>query len=73
MSLLVVMGSGETAPTMMTLHRQIVELTAGDGPAALLDTPFGFQLTADDLVTRTQGYFTESVGEHCGDEVIGKL
>jgi hypothetical protein len=61
-SLLVVMGSGETAPTMVKLHRQIFETTAGDGPAVLLDTPFGFQLNADDLVERTCRYFADSVG-----------
>jgi hypothetical protein len=61
-SLLVVMGSGETAPTMVKLHRQIFESTAGDGPAVLLDTPFGFQLNADDLVEKAMGYFSASVG-----------
>jgi len=62
MSLLVVMGSGETAPTMVKLHRQIFESTAGDGPSVLLDTTFGFQLNADDLAERTLGYFADSVG-----------
>ena len=72
MSLLVVMGSGETAPTMMKLHRQIFESTfdgrsPGDdgtppGTAVLLDTPFGFQLNADDLVEKTCRYFADSVG-----------
>ena len=61
MSLLVVMGSGETAPTMVKLHRQIFEATRADGPAVLLDTTFGFQLNADDLVTKTIGYFADSV------------
>jgi hypothetical protein len=62
MSLLVVMGSGETAPTMVKLHRQIFEATEPDGPAVLLDTTFGFQLNADDLVEKTVGYFADSVG-----------
>ena len=70
MSLLVVMGSGETAPTMVKLHRQIFESTfagrapgeAGAGAAVLLDTPFGFQLNADDLVEKTCRYFADSVG-----------
>jgi hypothetical protein len=61
MSLLVVMGSGETAPTMIKIHRQILEATGG-GPAVMLDTPFGFQLNADDLVEKTVGYFATSVG-----------
>ncbi len=65
MALLVVMGSGETAPTMVKVHRQVLAesgAAAGDGPAVMLDTPFGFQMNADDLVQRTRQYFAESVG-----------
>jgi cyanophycinase-like exopeptidase len=61
MSRLVVMGSGETAPTMVRVHREILA-TAGDGPAVMLDTPFAFQMNADELVARTRGYFEQSVG-----------
>lgn len=61
MSRLVVMGSGETAPTMVRVHRDILA-TAGAGPAVLLDTPFAFQMNADELVARTIGYFRQSVG-----------
>ena len=61
MSLVVVMGSGETAPAMVATHRAVFAST-GDGPAALLDTPFGFQGNADDLTARTLAYFAESVG-----------
>jgi len=60
-SQIVIMGSGETAPTMVKLHRQILDATPA-GAAVMLDTPFGFQRNADDLVTRTVGYFAESVG-----------
>ena len=63
MSLLVLIGSGETAPTMVKLHRRVLQETRpADAAAVLLDTPFGFQMNADDLVTRTRGYFAESVG-----------
>jgi cyanophycinase-like exopeptidase len=61
MSRLVVMGSGETAPTMVRVHREILA-TAGEGPAAMLDTPFAFQMNADELVARTLTYFEQSVG-----------
>jgi hypothetical protein len=61
-SQLVVMGSGETAPTMVKVHRQVIQATTGIGPSVLLDTPFGFQLNADDLVDKTLGYFADSVG-----------
>lgn len=61
MSRLVVMGSGETAPTMVRIHRSVFADT-GEGAAALLDTPFAFQRNAGELVERTVGYFAESVG-----------
>ncbi len=61
MSRLVVMGSGETAPTMAKVHREVFA-TCPRGPAVMLDTPFAFQTNRDELVTRTQGYFTQSVG-----------
>ncbi len=61
MSRLVVMGSGETAPTMVRVHREILA-TAGEGPAAMLDTPFAFQMNAAELVARTLTYFEQSVG-----------
>jgi cyanophycinase-like exopeptidase len=60
-SLLVVMGSGETAPAMVKTHREVLS-RSGSGPAAMLDTPFGFQVNADELVARTRTYFAESVG-----------
>jgi hypothetical protein len=65
MSLLVVMGSGETAPTMVKIHREVLAASAaatGGGPAVLLDTPFGFQMNADELVAKTRAYFADSVG-----------
>jgi cyanophycinase-like exopeptidase len=61
-SLLVVMGSGETAPSLVKVHREVDLATRGDGPAVLLDTTFGFQVNADDLVERTAAYFKASVG-----------
>jgi cyanophycinase-like exopeptidase len=60
-SLLVVMGSGETAPTMVRIHREVFAAT-GDGQAAMVDTPFAFQNNADELVERTLAYFSESLG-----------
>ena len=58
--LLVVMGSGETAPTMVKTHRSIFERVGG--PAVLIDTPYGFQENADDISERTRDYFARSVG-----------
>jgi cyanophycinase-like exopeptidase len=59
--LLVVMGSGETSPTMIKLHRSLFT-RIGDGPAALLDTPYGFQENADDISAKAVAYFDASVG-----------
>ncbi len=58
-----IMGSGETAPTMAKVHRALFErLGPGSVPAAILDTPYGFQENADDLSDRTVRFFAESVG-----------
>jgi cyanophycinase-like exopeptidase len=59
--LLVIMGSGETAPTMVRPHRALLE-RIGEAPAVLLDTPYGFQENADDISARAVGYFDASVG-----------
>jgi hypothetical protein len=61
--LLTIMGSGETAPTMIKVHRAVVE-HLGPGPVhgVLLDTPFGFQTNAADIAARAVDYFRDSVG-----------
>ena len=62
--LLAVLGSGETAPTMIKPHRQIFErLGPEPGPAVLLDTTYGFQANADDISARAVEYFAASVGQ----------
>jgi hypothetical protein len=61
--LLVIMGSGETSPTMSKLHLELFErLGPAPVPAVVLDTPFGFQGNADDLAARAVEYFHQSVG-----------
>lgn len=62
--ILALMGSGETSPTMVKTHRDLIGRV--DGPAAMLDTPFGFQMNADDLAARAVGYFRDSVGVEIG-------
>jgi cyanophycinase-like exopeptidase len=61
-SRIVLMGSGETAPAMVKTHRAVLA-ASGEGPAVMLDTPYGFQVNADDLTNRTLRYFEESVGQ----------
>lgn len=55
------MGSGETSPTMVTPHQRILKNTSTGG-RVVLDTPFGFQENANELTTRLQEYFSQSVG-----------
>ncbi len=59
--ILMIMGSGETAPTMVKPHRAIFE-RLGDRRAVLLDTPYGFQENVDDISARAESYFAASVG-----------
>jgi len=64
--LLVIMGSGETAPTMTVPHRRVFERLAeatGDQiNAVLLDTPFGFQENVNELAAKTTDYFRDAIG-----------
>jgi cyanophycinase-like exopeptidase len=60
--LLVIMGSGETSPTMVKTHREVFARIGGAARAVLLDTPFGFQENADDIAARALDYFERSVG-----------
>lgn len=60
--ILTIMGSGETAPTMVKVHRAVLErLGPPPVPAVLLDTPFGFQENARELAQRVVSYFDESL------------
>jgi len=62
--LLVIMGSGETSPTMVKTHRQVLaRLGPPPVPAVLLDTPFGFQENAPDIAAKAVEYFAQSVGQ----------
>lgn len=65
---LTLMGSGETAPTMVSTHRRLAaRLEPSPGrvranvTAAVLDTPYGFQENAPELAERAVAYFAESI------------
>jgi cyanophycinase-like exopeptidase len=62
--LLTIMGSGETSPTMVKVHRELLQRVGP--PAVVLDTPFGFQENADEIVAKAVAYFRESVGADLG-------
>jgi cyanophycinase-like exopeptidase len=59
--LLVIMGSGETAPTMVTPHRDTVARFGTAPRAVLLDTPYGFQENAAEISQRAIDYFAQRV------------
>lgn len=59
--ILTIMGSGETAPTMVTTHRGLVARLGKDANAVVIDTPFGFQENAADLASRAAEYFRTSI------------
>jgi len=77
------LGSGETSPTMVGLHKELVARLeiggrSGAGSAALvkpramlLETPYRFQENAADISTRAQAYFARSVG--LGVDVVAGL
>jgi len=60
--LLTIMGSGETAPTMMKHHRELIARLPQGAKAVVLDTPYGFQENAPELASRAVEYFRQSVG-----------
>lgn len=55
------MGSGETAPTMVSTHRSLTARLPKPVNAVLLDTPYGFQENASELARRAVEYFKTSV------------
>ena len=57
---LVIMGSGETAPTMVGTHREAIE-SAGASSVVILDTPFGFQENVEQLTARLSEFFETSL------------
>lgn len=60
---LVLMGSGETSPTMTTEHqRMLAGVPQRDGSAVFLETTYGFQENADELSARIRQYFASAVG-----------
>jgi hypothetical protein len=59
--ILTIMGSGETAPTMVSTHRKLTSMLSKPVRAVLLDTPYGFQENAPELATRAVEYFHTSV------------
>ncbi len=60
---LAIMGSGETSPTMVAVHKALAAMLGSAQPrAVLLDTPYAFQENAAEVSARARAYFARSVG-----------
>ncbi len=59
--ILAIMGSGETAPTMVSTHRSLVSRLGTAVKATVIDTPYGFQENSGDLAERAVTYFRKSI------------
>lgn len=60
--LLCLIGSGETSPSMVSLHAEMMERAGSPpAPAVMLDTSYGFQENADEISARAQSYFRVKV------------
>jgi cyanophycinase-like exopeptidase len=57
-----IMGSGETAPTMVTTHQELLAMLPTDSRAVLVETPYGFQENATEISERAIDYFRARVG-----------
>jgi hypothetical protein len=61
--MLALIGSGETSPTMVTVHRDLLSRLGRRRPQALLlATPYAFQENAASVSARARRYFADSVG-----------
>jgi len=59
---LALIGSGETSPTMVTVHRDLVSRLGSRRPRAIvLATPYAFQVNAADVSASARKYFAASV------------
>ena len=61
LSKVALMGSGETGPSMVAVHRALLAQIA-EPSALVLDTTYGFQENADELSKKAVTYFAESLG-----------
>ena len=59
---LVLMGSGENSPIMVTPHQKIIRGTGKDLNPINLNTPYSFQENKDELSAKIEKYFEVNVG-----------
>jgi len=58
---LAILGSGETSPNLVSVHRKLISNLEGEVNAYMIDTPFGFQENADELVKKLKEFYKKSV------------
>ena len=62
--ILAIIGSGETSPSMVSIHQELAGALKAHAAAVILETPYGFQENVDAVSEKTKRYFAGSVGLH---------
>ena len=55
-----ILGSGETSPNLVSVHRRLINTLGEKVNAYMIDTPFGFQENADELVNKLKEFYEKS-------------
>ncbi len=74
--MLVIMGSGETAPSMVSTHQLVTDAAAeaaGDRPVTVrvVDTPYGFQENAAEISARAVAYLRRRIDAEVAAVTLG--
>lgn len=56
-----ILGSGETSPNLVSVHRKLINNLEDKVNAYIIDTPFGFQENADELVKKLKDFYKTSI------------
>ena len=56
-----ILGSGETSPNLVAVHRKLLQEIPKPVKAYMLDSPFGFQENAEQLVEKIQDFYDLSL------------
>ena len=56
-----ILGSGETSPNLVSVHRELLEILDNSSDAYMIDTPFGFQENANQLVEKIIEFYKVSL------------
>ena len=59
-----ILGSGETSPNLVSVHRKLINNLEGKVNAYMIDTPFGFQENADELVKKLKEFYKNKIADY---------